>query len=211
MGVRGQEAVLDSSYANGYYLERLTEFKEEPPRKADIVFIGNSITEAGNWSEIISFDGFANRGISGDNSYGVLARLDEALSLGPKKLFLMIGVNDLKRGTPHESIFRNHRRIAQKVRDQYPQVDLYIQSVLPVREPKPAEYYLKITNEKIDAINRGLRQIASDYGFQFVDLHKEVFSDEEGLLYERFTTDGLHLSKEGYEAWIEHLTIKGYL
>ena len=56
-----------------------------------------------------------NRGISGDNSYGVFHRLDAVLALKPKKIFLLIGVNDIKRGTPLDIIANNYERIIQKV------------------------------------------------------------------------------------------------
>lgn len=208
----GQENIAkDSSYANGYYVERLNYFKKLPREKNEIVFIGNSITEVGDWQEIILKSRAINRGISGDNSYGVLNRLDEALSAKPKKLFVMIGVNDIKRGTPVEDIARNYERIVRYVERKAPKTELYMQSVLPVNETMLASIYDLIRNEKINRLNHLLKSICEKYKHTYVDLHHNVFSDSNGQLPENLTTDGLHLRPASYLLWVEYLQKKKYL
>lgn len=209
--VAQEKPEVDSSYANGYYLDRLELFRELPERQGQVVFLGNSITEAGNWEERSCLGNVVNRGISGDNSFGVYARLQEILSTKPEKIFLMIGVNDLKRGTPVEYILNNHARIARKVSTNSPEVELYIQSVLPVREVVLDSIYRNITSEKIWRVNDGLLKIADRYKIPFINLNKEVFSNDKGELFEKFTTDGLHLSEKGYHAWIDYLKLNNYL
>ncbi|WP_315817090.1 hypothetical protein [Paraflavitalea speifideaquila] len=61
---------LDTSYANGYYNEQVKFFSNLHPPKNCVVFLGNSITEVGRWSELLPADKAINRGISGDNSWG---------------------------------------------------------------------------------------------------------------------------------------------
>src|SRR5690349_13279539 len=92
-----QNAVkIDSNYANYYYKQRVEYFNKMPHVKNEIVFLGNSITERGEWQEILS--GYrcpiVNRGVGGDNSFGILARMDEILAAKPKAIFLMDGIND---------------------------------------------------------------------------------------------------------------------
>ena len=54
------------------------------------------------------------------------------------------------------------------------------------------------TNEKIQALNRAYRALASIYtNVHFIDLY-DNFLDEGGQLREDFTTDGLHLTIAGY-------------
>ena len=43
---------VDSSYAGPYYLKQEAYFKALPLKKNAIVFLGNSITEVGRWSEL---------------------------------------------------------------------------------------------------------------------------------------------------------------
>mgnify|MGYP000061554644 CR=1 FL=1 len=63
----------------------------------EIIFLGNSITDIGEWTEVWQDIHVKNRGISGDNTFGVLARLDEVVSSKPSKIFIMIGINDISK------------------------------------------------------------------------------------------------------------------
>lgn len=203
---------MDSSYNNGYYRQRLALFKKLPDRKNEIVFLGNSITEVGDWQEIYrTRKPVVNRGISGDNSYGVYARLDEVLSSRPAKIFLMIGVNDIKRGTPPEYIIYNYERIVKRIKSESPKTRIYLQSVLPVAESMLADIYAKIRNEKIRKLNDSLMAVAQKYQATYVDLHNEVFADDKGQLKTDLTTDGLHLQPAAYILWIDYLKKKKYL
>ncbi len=65
-----QTEPVDSSYANNYYVERTKFFDQLHPAPKPVVFLGNSITEAGPWSEVLPGINVVNRGISGDNSWG---------------------------------------------------------------------------------------------------------------------------------------------
>ena len=60
-----------------YYHQRVTLFKLLLKTKNDIVFIGNSITDGGEWNELFTDPAIKNRGISGDISAGVVARIGE--------------------------------------------------------------------------------------------------------------------------------------
>mgnify|MGYP006140392103 FL=1 len=66
---------IDTSFAGPYYLKRVAYFEALPEKKNAIVFLGNSITEVGQWSELFTDPNIINRGISGDVTYGVLNRL----------------------------------------------------------------------------------------------------------------------------------------
>jgi hypothetical protein len=58
----------------------IREFKSNPLNFNDIVFLGNSITESGkDWSKRLNYPNIKNRGIGGDVTDGVLARLDEII------------------------------------------------------------------------------------------------------------------------------------
>ncbi len=206
-----QKVSLDSSYANGYYVERLKLFEQLPHSKNGIVFLGNSITEVGEWNKLIVNQNVVNRGISGDNSYGVLARLDEVLSSKPKKIFLMIGVNDIKRGTPIKHILGNQEKIVKKIIKESPRTTLYVQSVLPVTESVLASIYDLIRNNKIRKLNEGLKEICQKYTTEYIDLNQNVFSDAQGEMKSELTTDGLHLKPEAYLLWVSYLLKMNYL
>lgn len=200
----------DSSYANGYYVERVKYFDSLQPLKHPIVFLGNSITEVGAWAEVLPGLPVINRGISGDNSWGVYARLDQVLATKPSKVFLLIGVNDIKRGTSIDNIVYNYDRIAAKIKATVPKTQLYFQSVLPVTEPMLADIYKKITNAKIRELNERMKVVAAKYNYPFIDLHP-VFEDANGQLKRELTTDGLHLKQAAYILWARALQQGKYL
>ncbi|MCW3092942.1 MAG: family lipase [Ferruginibacter sp.] len=201
----------DSSYANGYYVERVKYFAQlKAPEKA-IIFLGNSITEAGEWQEVLPGKKVINRGISGDNSFGVYARLDALLTLKPAKVFLLIGINDLKRGTPLEVILNNYRKIIGKIKKDAPKTTLYLQSVLPVAESVIPAIYAKITNEKVKELNKGIKELADSNHLTYIDLYNDVFVSNQGQLKIEFTTDGLHLKAAAYIIWAKYLQDKKYL
>ncbi|MDB5207650.1 MAG: family lipase, partial [Flavisolibacter sp.] len=81
---------IDSSYNNTYYQGRMELFASLGGQEKAIVFLGNSITERGVWSELLPGETIMNRGIGGDNTFGVLARLNDVIRYKPKKIFLLI-------------------------------------------------------------------------------------------------------------------------
>ena len=205
-----EKAAKDSTYANGYYVKRLKYFETLPVQKNPIVFLGNSITEVGQWQDVTGLNNVINRGISGDNSYGVFYRLDPVLKQKPSKIFLLIGVNDIKRGTPVEDIARNYERIILKVKRDAPKTKLYLQSVLPVTESILASIYDNIRNPRIIALNKLMKELSVKYNLPYVDLFN-VFKDENGQLIRSLTTDGLHLQPEAYVIWADYLKKMKYL
>ena len=81
-----------------FYYQRATLFEVLPTSKSDIIFLGNSITNGGEWAELLGNPHAKNRGISGDTTQGVLDRLSTITKGKPSKIFLLIGTNDLSRG-----------------------------------------------------------------------------------------------------------------
>ena len=101
-----QPTNTDSQYTT-YYRQRVSLFRILPQTKGDIIFLGNSITDGGEWTEMFNDLKVKNRGISGDISAGVLNRLDEVYQRFPDKVFLLIGINDLARNISPDSIVKN--------------------------------------------------------------------------------------------------------
>jgi len=199
-----QQVVIDSSYANGHYLQRLEFFKRMPDQKNEIVFLGNSITEGGKWQELIPLKHVINRGISGDVTYGVIARMDEVLSSKPSKIFLLIGINDMKRGTPQEVILNNYLKIIGMVKEKSPGTKLYVQSILPVNKLMLPASYGKLTNAAILEINVRLKSICKNEQLTYINLH-EVFAGTDGELKKELSIDGLHLKSAAYILWADYL------
>ncbi|MFN6499113.1 MAG: SGNH/GDSL hydrolase family protein [Nostoc sp. DedQUE01] len=134
-----------------------------------------------------------NQGISGDTSAGVLRRLGAFSATRPDVIYIMAGINDLRKGDSDRAILNNYRRIVRRLRQNHPQAQIIVQSILPTRLPK-------LSNSRIRNINTQLTQIAKQEGANYLNIYS-WFTDMEGNLRPELTTDGLHLSQEGYDVW----------
>jgi hexosaminidase len=200
---QAQLPIYPDSLFSTYYHQRWTLFQALPQTKDDIIFIGNSITDGGEWSELFQDLRVKNRGISGDISAGVLKRIDEVVKRKPAKVFLMIGTNDLARGISTDSAIKNILHTAAWLKQESPATKLFVQSILPV-----SDVYKKFSGHtsKTDSIlklNNHLSKVAETYEYTFVNLYPS-FCNQQGKLDEKYSNDGLHLAGEGYLLW-KHL------
>jgi lysophospholipase L1-like esterase len=193
-----------------HYKSRLAKFKSEPVVTGKIMFVGNSITEGGNWRRLLKDSSVINRGISGDNSFGLRQRLDEIVRHKPSKLFLLIGVNDLSKNIPNERTIENIFSFVSAMKSASPKTEIFVQSILPVN-PSVKNFPTQFNKqENIREINGQLQKYAGVLKFTFVDINSH-FSGGGDLLDAKFTYDGLHLNAAGYLHWVEFLKKNGYL
>ncbi len=162
-----------------------------------IVFVGDGLTRGGQWEEWFAEHEVHNLGVSGDTSDEVIARLDAVVELEPDAVVLQVGTNDLGWRRSDEYVVRNLETILFTLRKQLPDTRILIQSVLP-REREFAE--------TIRSINRHLWQFAPTQRAQFLDLWPAM-AEPDGELDPAYSNDRLHLTAEGYEAWIAELKL----
>jgi lysophospholipase L1-like esterase len=145
-----------------------------------------------------------NQAISGETSAGILKRLNLFDKNQPQSIFIMIGINDLIRGVDDTQVLENYRQIVDYLRRQHPKTEIVVQSILPHGAEEATwegkDKLVKISNHRIRQLNAELQIIANKAGAKYLDLNR-LFTNEEGNLLSDFTTDGLHLSHEGYIVW----------
>ncbi len=108
-----------------FYVQRASLFSKLTITPKDIVFIGNSITNGAEWSELFPQKRVKNRGISGDTSEGAYDRLDVLVKGKPAKIFVLIGINDISRGIEVETIVQNMKQIVEKIQNESPKTKIY--------------------------------------------------------------------------------------
>lgn len=187
-----------------YQEERLAKFvgENEKPNKGQIVFAGDSITEFFALKKYLGRDlPLVNRGIAGTDSVWLLDHLKEqVLELEPSKLVLLIGINDIGRAYPIQEIVNRISDIVMTVRQESLFTEIYLLSVLPVSERPEHSSKVKIRN---NATVRELnQQLAVLPGVTYVDLY-DYLTDAQEQLNDTYTTDGLHLSPQGYQVLAE--------
>jgi lysophospholipase L1-like esterase len=195
-----------------YYPVRNAQFNKEPVITGRIVFLGNSITQIGDWKKLLNDTTVINRGIAGDITFGVLKRLDNIVSLQPSKLFLLIGINDIGKDIPDAVIAGNIKKIILRLQKESPSTKIYVESILPVNPDIPnfPQHYDKQVH--VLSTNKLIMKVAEETHCPFINIH-DLFTDSNGRLDAKLTSDGLHLTpgKGGYEKWVAFLRKQGYL
>lgn len=195
-----------------YYPQRVAVFEKEPIVPGGIIFLGNSITQLGNWKKLLNDSTAINRGIGGDITFGVLKRLNDVIKRQPSKLFLLIGINDIGKDIPDAVIADNIRKIILRLQTESPSTKIYVQSILPVNPDVPnfPQHYDK--QEHVLNTNKLIEKVTMDTHCTFVNIH-DLFTDKQGKLDAKYTMDGLHLTPSGggYEKWVAFLREQGYL
>jgi len=192
------KAGKEKSFEN-YYSDKKSFFKVNGS-KADVVMIGDSITDGAEWNELFSNISIVNRGISGDTTKGVLNRMDYIYSTNAKKAFIMIGVNDLSRNASLDEVCSNYEKIISQFKQHG--IMPYIQSVLFLGD-KHADM-----NKDILKLNLKLQKLSEKENIVFIDLNKVL--SENGKLKKSYSSeDDIHLNGDGYYAWKN--SIKKYI
>jgi lysophospholipase L1-like esterase len=145
-------------------------------------------------SEALPRDRFwLNQSISGETTAHILRRLHYIADTRPNTIHLMAGINDLRNGATDAQVVSNVHQILMRLRQQHPQANIVLHSILPTRLDN-------LSSDRIRQINTYLAYLANQQGAIFMDL-QPTFADAHGQLRRELTTDGLHLSHHGYEAW----------
>jgi lysophospholipase L1-like esterase len=159
----------------------------------EIVMLGDSLTEWGNWHELVPEFRVINRGIAGDTSFGVLDRLQEVIDRRPKVVFVMVGTNDLGLQVPPERVLSNLREIVARLRDA---------SITPVAQSILFRgRWLQEDNATIATLNAEWAAYCAAQGVRFLDLNPLMAPN--GWLPDQITYDGVHLTAAAYKLWRE--------
>ncbi|GAP96008.1 GDSL-type esterase/lipase family protein [Leptolyngbya sp. NIES-2104] len=176
--------------------------KKKPDRL--IVLAGDSLTL---WfpQDLLPTDyNWLNQGISGETTSGLVKRLKLFDQAKPKAIFVMVGINDLLRGKSEQEVLEAQEEIINQLKKSHPKAKIVIQALLPRAKESittaNATQVEALSNDRIFQFNRRLAGLADQAGVEFLDL-QPLFSDSEGFLRSELTTDGLHLSTQGYLVW----------
>lgn len=187
-----------------YYHQRASHFATLSVDSNDIVILGNSLTDNGRWNEMFNNPDIKNRGIIGDNVQGVSDRVDFVTKGHPKKIFLLIGVNDVSHHLTPDSIVTAVEKLIVKIKKASPETELYLQSWLPINNDFKRYKNMIGKEETVLQGNVFLEQVARRQGVTWINLFP-LFADRECKLPRHLTNDGLHLNEEGYKIWRDEI------
>jgi lysophospholipase L1-like esterase len=170
---------------------KMKEMYSLHPGHFNYVMFGDSITKSGKWSVLLPGYSIGNRGISGDDTSGMLVRVADIEKTGAKTVFIMAGTNDISRNVSPDVVAKNIITIVNKLKGDG--IDVVIQSTILSGKQKSNK------NKSISAINNLLKNHSMKSGTIFLDLNSKL--SENGILKSEYTYDGTHLTDKGYEVW----------
>lgn len=189
---------------NEYYYQRASHFAELPVDSDDIIILGNSLSDNGRWNEAFDDPNIKNRGIISDVVQGVSDRIELITKGKPKKIFLLIGVNDVSHHLTPDSITTAVENLIVKIKQQSPTTEIYLQSWLPINND--FKRYKNMIGKEMVIFhgNVMLEQVARRQGVTWINLFP-AFADKEMKLPKHLTNDGLHLNEAGYRIWCQEI------
>ena len=179
-----------------YYKHKKSQFEVlSMNEKYTTMMLGDSITDEGQWDELLDNPLVQNRGISGDTTDGVLERLD-SINKSIKQVFIMIGVNDIMRGKEVDEVYSNYLKIIKFF--QARNIKVYIQSTLFIGERRAGNF-----NIKVEDLDNRLEKYAKENSITFINLNP-IFAPNK-ILKKEFTFDDLHLNGTAYKLWAQEI------
>lgn len=192
-------------WADSYYDRKVSLFELLPITQDDIVFVGNSITDGAELQELFGMPNIKNRGITSDVIAGVDKRIATTLKGHPKKVFLLIGANDISHNLSAAKIAEKYEQLVKKMKSLSPNTTFYLQGIMPINNDF-GRYKTMVGKEKVvTALNAKIKEIAARNGCTYISLTEALQDPKTGKLRRSYTNDGLHLTGEGYKAWIRVL------
>jgi lysophospholipase L1-like esterase len=178
--------------AEEYYSNKLELYGKEnkiySPFEVDIAFIGDSLTDGYDVEKYYPEFKVENRGIGGETTHGLLARLDVSVyQLKPKIIVMLIGANNFK------TMFEDYEDIIIGIKENLPDTKLVICSLTSMGGEWGKNNQLAAFN------NVKIKAYAEKHGCPFVDLYTPLLNMKTNEIFEHYTTDGGHLTAEGYE------------
>lgn len=184
------------------FMISITDKPEDNNRQNTILFLGDSLTYNYKINEF--FEGYKtfNSGISGNKTTDILNDLENRVyKYNSTKVFLLIGINDLKNGISNDEVLNNIEIIIKKIKENSKDTIIYVESLYPISDEKDKKNIKKIVpktdNNEIKETNKKLNELCKKYNIKYINVYDKLLNDK-GSLKKDYTTDGLHLNDLGY-------------
>ena len=182
-----------------YYQAKLAQYAEEneryAPHEVDVAFLGDSLTDGYDVAHYYPQYLVSNRGISGETTFGLEARLQASVyDLSPKVAVILIGANNM------DTMMENYEDILTGIKENLPDTEIVVLSLTSMSREWGKKNQLAAYN------NVKIKKLAEKYSYTYVDMYSPLLNLETGEIYEEYTTDGGHLTDKGYEVFTSTLT-----
>lgn len=178
----------------------------------DILFIGDSMIEYFDTNTNFPNLKVLNRGIAGATTKLISDNFDLIFyNILAKEIYLSIGSNDLVLlEASVEETTLNIISLINQIKKKYPNTKINYLSTTPVIN-EDHKRYKKIyvagrKNDELKAINNSIKLFSLNNNVNFINVYDSLTNDL-GYIDEKYTNDGIHLNKVGYEVYISQIKL----
>ena len=126
---------------------------------------------------------------------------DAIAATGAKKVFFMLGTNDIG-AYGIEKTIANWETMVEQIREQVPEIEIYIQSMTPVWTGGEKG---SLNNENTDRFNEELMSFAVEFDCTYVDIASYMKDATGGMATQYCSDQYVHLTEQGAEVWVKVL------
>lgn len=141
-----------------------------------------------------------------ENFKGLGTIADALASKDYGKIYIMVGINELGRGTT-EDYMGKYTEVVDALHELEPEAKIIIQGVMRVSREKHESDAI-FNNDNINARNHAVATLADNKQIFYIDVN-EVVCDEDGNLHEDYTFDQIHLLGVYNDLWKQFLMAHG--
>lgn len=185
------------AYKNNMYSNTALSNNNLKEKFKDDLFLGDSITKGLKSYNMLTDEQICAK--VGNTTKQVSKMVDNLpSSKNPNRIFIMCGVNDVGSLSPQQ-FSENYSELIKKVKDKFPNSQIYIQAVLPVSHTSERDK-VYLSNSKINEYNSELTKISKDENVGFINTASIVKGNE--YYHEQ---DGIHFKSSFYPVWLNYL------
>ena len=194
--------LLDYNELGRYHADN-EKLRTQPAEPGRVVFLGDSITDGWKLSQYFPNKPYVNRGISGQTTPQMLARMfEDVINLKPEAMIVLGGTNDIARNTGPVTLSMLEENIQMITELAHAHgIKVILCSVTPISDYGPR----RMTDGRPPADILRLNAWMKEYTARNHETYCDYFTalvDEKGWLKEGISRDGLHPNDKGYDLMV---------
>lgn len=165
--------------------------------------IYNNLTTVSAYTGVgLNVDSIMEEPIAADAA-GNITTVPTALASGLKfnRIYVKMGLNEM--GWDSAVFIEHYTALIQLLKTTQPQSKIYVEAILPVTAERSASD-ATFNNQNIAETNVLIKQMTDGQGVTFLDCSPAV-TDEQGNLIADASTDGIHMTQEYCQKWLQYL------
>jgi lysophospholipase L1-like esterase len=165
-----------------------------------LLMLGDSLVEWGDWEILLPKVQVINRGIAGEHTEELSARLVNEIDTvlaeesEPEYILIMTGTNNLLMGSSYFPAILGS--MLPRLLDLCPGSKITLNSIMPMQVKG-------LSQESVQATNDELRDVAEQSKCRFLDMTTAFTEQCLPITKPCFLDDGVHLATRGYQVWAQ--------